>query len=311
VGGCQEEEKGAAAPKQAVVNLLEAVRTGDKDLFWANLQAEDKEFAEAMFEGMSAVNDLFVHMEEVYGPEAMKPRPGGSYRRMPDPRKAAERLKVEIDGDTAVAEVADDPATVAYDRLALPLIRKNGRWFVDWDELVSLPSFLEGLPEDGQRRIHQCLAEFREAAIKGRRLTAAACRDAREKVGKRGYTVERILAEMKPARTKEGGDSNLKVWVDGELVTPKLRPRTADPRGARERPTRTLASRKIASAPGGATPGAKTYTVRPGDTLIGIARQVYGPDQGQRYRRIFQANRDKLSSPDKLAVGVNLRIPPR
>lgn len=56
-----------------------------------------------------------------------------------------------------------------------------------------------------------------------------------------------------------------------------------------------------------ALPGAQSYTVRPGDTLTSIAAQVYG-DAGE-WRRIFEANRDQMASPEALRVGMTIRIP--
>jgi nucleoid-associated protein YgaU len=56
-------------------------------------------------------------------------------------------------------------------------------------------------------------------------------------------------------------------------------------------------------------PPAMTYTVGPGDTLIGIARKVYGRQNETLYPRIFEANRDKLASPARLPVGLVLVIP--
>jgi len=53
-----------------------------------------------------------------------------------------------------------------------------------------------------------------------------------------------------------------------------------------------------------------TYRVRRGDTLIGIARKVYGRAGRTEYLRIFRANRDKLTDPQVLPVGVVLTIPP-
>jgi nucleoid-associated protein YgaU len=51
----------------------------------------------------------------------------------------------------------------------------------------------------------------------------------------------------------------------------------------------------------------KTYTVRPGDNLTEIAEKTLG--DGDRWRDVFQANRDKLKSADRLVVGQKLRIP--
>ena len=51
----------------------------------------------------------------------------------------------------------------------------------------------------------------------------------------------------------------------------------------------------------------RTYTVKAGDTLSKIAKEVYG--SASEYNRIFEANRDKLSSPDKIQPGQELKIP--
>ena len=53
--------------------------------------------------------------------------------------------------------------------------------------------------------------------------------------------------------------------------------------------------------------GGKTYTVKPGDTLSKIAKDMYG--NANEYNKIFEANQDKLSSPDKIQVGQELTIP--
>jgi nucleoid-associated protein YgaU len=52
---------------------------------------------------------------------------------------------------------------------------------------------------------------------------------------------------------------------------------------------------------------AKVYEVVAGDTLSKIAKKYYG-DAGQ-YMKIFNANKDKLSDPDKINVGQKLTIP--
>lgn len=51
----------------------------------------------------------------------------------------------------------------------------------------------------------------------------------------------------------------------------------------------------------------RTYVVRPGDTLGKISIRFYGTSS--RYMDIYNANRDKLSSPGSLTVGQELRIP--
>ncbi len=54
-------------------------------------------------------------------------------------------------------------------------------------------------------------------------------------------------------------------------------------------------------------PEARTYTVQAGDTLSKIAKQFYG-DAGV-YMKVFEANKDQLSDPNKIKVGQVLRIP--
>ena len=44
-----------------------------------------------------------------------------------------------------------------------------------------------------------------------------------------------------------------------------------------------------------------------GDTLSKIARQFY--NDGNQWQRIFDANRDILSNPDRISPGQHLRIP--
>lgn len=66
---------------------------------------------------------------------------------------------------------------------------------------------------------------------------------------------------------------------------------------------------------GHATPGSggngdwtsKTYTVKSGDTLSGIAKDQYG--DASKYQRIFEANQPMLKDPDRIYPGQVLRIP--
>ena len=53
---------------------------------------------------------------------------------------------------------------------------------------------------------------------------------------------------------------------------------------------------------------AQTYVVQKGDTLEKIASKFYG--DSNQWRRIYKANREKLSSPNRIYVGQKLAIPP-
>lgn len=57
----------------------------------------------------------------------------------------------------------------------------------------------------------------------------------------------------------------------------------------------------------GSAAGGSTYTVKPGDTLSAIAKQHLG--DANAYNKIFEANRDQLSDPDKIKPGQVLKIP--
>lgn len=62
-----------------------------------------------------------------------------------------------------------------------------------------------------------------------------------------------------------------------------------------------------AQAGSSAASAGRTYTVQPGDTLSRIAKAELG--DGNAYMRIFNANKDQLSDPDKIKPGQVLKIP--
>jgi nucleoid-associated protein YgaU len=56
------------------------------------------------------------------------------------------------------------------------------------------------------------------------------------------------------------------------------------------------------------TPAApRTYTVAAGDSLSKIAKKLYG--DANKWKRIFEANRDILKNPDLIHPGQVLKIP--
>jgi len=57
------------------------------------------------------------------------------------------------------------------------------------------------------------------------------------------------------------------------------------------------------TAPG----AARTYTVKPGDSLSKIAQQYYG--DMKKWKDIFEANKDRIENPDLIQPGWTLRIP--
>jgi nucleoid-associated protein YgaU len=59
--------------------------------------------------------------------------------------------------------------------------------------------------------------------------------------------------------------------------------------------------------PPAATTTARSYTVKKGDTLSKIAGDEYG--DATAWKRIFEANRDKIKDPDLIHPGQELTIP--
>ncbi len=73
-----------------------------------------------------------------------------------------------------------------------------------------------------------------------------------------------------------------------------------------EWPNEVVANIKASGNPS-ASGAQSTYTVRPGDTLSKIAKEKLG--SAAAYMEIFNANKDQLSDPDKIAPGQVLKIP--
>lgn len=89
-----------------------------------------------------------------------------------------------------------------------------------------------------------------------------------------------------------------KIWDQIKLVDPNYSDLIAD----------IEAPMAAAAAAGAGTKTApRLYTVQPGDTLSRISKQFYG--DANQYMKIFKANQDKLSDPDKIRPGLELVIP--
>ena len=112
-------------------------------------------------------------------------------------------------------------------------------------------------------------------------------------------------------RAKTKADSN-QVWDQIKLVDPHFTDLLAEL--TYEAETAAAAAAPAAKPAATAAPAAaaaaaavKTYTVQKGDTLSAIASRVYG--KSSEYTKIFEANRDQLSDPDKIRPGQVLKLP--
>jgi LysM repeat protein len=93
-----------------------------------------------------------------------------------------------------------------------------------------------------------------------------------------------------------------KIWDEIKLVNPNADDITADFTVAQEATQAAAAGGGTRSAQGG-----QSYTVKAGDSLSKISQQFYG--DAHEYMRIFYANQDKISDPNKIQPGINLTIP--
>jgi len=87
-------------------------------------------------------------------------------------------------------------------------------------------------------------------------------------------------------------ESKNKVWDQIKLVNPNLDDATFDI---------SVSEQETASH------GEKTYTVQAGDSLSKISQRFYG--HANDYMKIFDANKDKLSDPNRIHPGQVLTIP--
>jgi nucleoid-associated protein YgaU len=96
-------------------------------------------------------------------------------------------------------------------------------------------------------------------------------------------------------------DMKNRVWDQIKLVDPTASDLIADIQAP------AAAAAAAAGAAGAPSSAARTYTVQPGDNLSKISKQFYG--DANKYMKIFEANKDQLSDPDKVKVGTELLIP--
>jgi LysM repeat protein len=101
-----------------------------------------------------------------------------------------------------------------------------------------------------------------------------------------------------------------KVWDEIKRINPRLDDIVADfPVDPSMAATPAPASGPAPASPsaGSAASRHQMYTVKPGDTLSKISKQFYG--NANDYMRIFNANKDKLTNPDNIQPGQELKIP--
>jgi hypothetical protein len=94
-------------------------------------------------------------------------------------------------------------------------------------------------------------------------------------------------------------DLKNKVWDQIKLVDPTYSDLIAD--------IQAPAAAAAAAAGAGKSSATRTYIVQPGDSLSKISKNFYG--NANMYMIIFDANKDKLTDPNKINAGTELVIP--
>lgn len=92
---------------------------------------------------------------------------------------------------------------------------------------------------------------------------------------------------------------------DEKKATPQAKPVTQAKAQPQPKPAPSVAPQ--ATTQSGSAAKYEMYTVKEGDWLSKIAGAYYG--DVHKWDRIFQANRDQISDPDKIRPGQILKIP--
>ena len=100
-------------------------------------------------------------------------------------------------------------------------------------------------------------------------------------------------------------DAKNRIWDQIKMVDSSYSDLTADITVNESLAPQQQAPRTMGAGVGSS--GHRTYTVKAGDTLSKIAKEQYG--NAGDYMKIFEANRDKLTDPNKIQPGQELVIP--
>ena len=107
--------------------------------------------------------------------------------------------------------------------------------------------------------------------------------------------------------TAPSQDVKNKVWDQIKLVDPNYSDLIGDIQAPAAAAAAAAAGGPATTAAGGPATTARTYTVQAGDSLSKISKEFYG--NTNQYMKIFEANRGKLTDPDKIKAGMELVIP--
>jgi len=159
------------------VNFQAALRTGNKKAFvdCFDASAQQEEVLGALMEFISAMRAFREAMEEEYGAGAFADSPAGMPMPGTDDEQWIEKAEIKVAGDTATV-------TAPGEKGALELVRKGGVWKLK------------------TRNLGEDVAAMGEAdagrAVRVFNGMAKAVRETTKKVGKAGYSAEKINQEL-------------------------------------------------------------------------------------------------------------------
>jgi nucleoid-associated protein YgaU len=107
--------------------------------------------------------------------------------------------------------------------------------------------------------------------------------------------------------TVKSEDEKNQIWNALKTVPDYQRDVVADIKVAPQAAAAAAGAGAGAGAQATGAAAGRTYTVQAGDTLSGIAKEHLG--DASKYTKIFEANRDVLSDPDRIKPGQVLKIP--
>jgi len=134
--------------------------------------------------------------------------------------------------------------------------------------------------------------------------------------------LERFTASQQNQETVSTVNMNVPSQAESATVDRQLPIQTFQPRSevattqttlqnaGQSRPATTPAVKPAGATP---KPSGKIYVVGEGESLSTVAKNVYGPEEGNRYvniYRIYEANKDVLKSVHEVVAGQKLVIPP-
>ncbi len=210
----------------------------------------------------------------------------------PEPEPATQpRVMPELPPLAAAGEPTDRPATPAAEPIATPLVRTTPAVTPPARSETEAPA---ATPVAPQPRTPAAVRKYTVA--EGETLWSIA----EEQYGD-PHLWRKILAANPGMDERVNAGQVINLPPKEDVLVPAATPTARPAPGAGEaKPTTETRDTRPAAR-------AATYVVEKNDTLYSIAAKVLG--DGNRWREIFELNKDKLARPEALKIGMELKLP--